>query len=96
MCVHTASEDLQSFERLPHPHLSEPLASVPPGPAPQGHQQFLVNDNPDVYAALGRGDREQGGEPEEGHLASSSQSLASSPHRATCSRLEWFSHFLAM
>lgn len=86
----------KAFENLLHPCPSEPSASVHPVPAPQGHQQSLVNDNPDVYAALGRGDRDQRGKREVGHLARSSQSSASSPHRTNYSRVEWLGHFLAL
>lgn len=96
LCVHMTSEDPGGFKNLLHSCLSEPLASVPPGPALQGHQQSLVNDNPDVYAALGRSDRDQRDKQGERHLARSSQSSASSPHRANSSMVEWLSHFLAL
>lgn len=59
--MYIALEDPRGFKRLPHPSLSKPSASALAGPAPQGHRQSLVNDNPSVYVALGRGDREQGG-----------------------------------
>lgn len=67
-CVHMASEDPEAFKSLPHPRLSEPSASALPGFAPQGHQQPLVNDNPNVYIALGRCDREQAGRGAPGQL----------------------------
>lgn len=63
-----ASEDPGAFKSLPHPRLSEPLASALPGFAPQGHQQPLVNDNPNVYIALGRCDKEQAGRGAPGQL----------------------------
>lgn len=56
----------KAFENLLRPCPSEPSASVHPVPAPQGHQQSLVNDNPDVYAALGRGDWDQRGKRQAG------------------------------
>lgn len=57
--VHVVSEDPGSFKSLPH----EPLPLVALYPS---HQQSLVNDNPNIYVALGRDDRGARGASREG------------------------------